>query len=206
MSCEISAGRATSCKDATGGIKGIYIHNYDEWYNSDETIIGTEETDQEISDISAYGTDGSTQTAFEVYYFALRREMANLSISVNSDPSTGTTFFEQVLTVDFIKLTLQDANTLRVLAYGRPQIIVEDNQGNLLMLGAKNGMDVTGGTIDTGQAFGDKNGMQITFTGRETTAFMELVGPVSECTAGTDCLPAPFDKYTATMISVDPEE
>ena len=61
MSCEISAGRATSCKDATGGIKGIYIHNYDEWYNSDETIIGTEANDQEISDISAYGTDGSTQ-------------------------------------------------------------------------------------------------------------------------------------------------
>ena len=203
MSCEISAGRATSCKDATGGIKGIYIHNYDEWYNSDETIIGTEANDQEISDISAYGTDGSTQTAFDVFYFALRREMANLSISVNSDPSTGTTFFEQVLTVDFIKLTLQDANTLRVLAYGRPQIIVEDNQGNLLMLGAKNGMDVTGGTIDTGQAFGDKNGMQITFTGRETTAFMELVGPETACTT---CLPAPFDKYEAAMIRVDPEE
>lgn len=204
MSCEISAGRATSCKDATGGIKGIYIHNYDEWYNNTITTISD---DNEVSNISAYGTDGSTQAAFEVYYFALRREMANLSISVNSDPATGTTFFEQVLTVDFIKLTLEDANTLRVLAYGRPQIIVEDNQGNLIMLGAKNGMDVTGGTIDTGQAFGDKNGMQVTFTGRETVAFMELVGPTSACDPDTQtCAPAPFGSYQTTEIDVDPEE
>ncbi len=203
MSCEISAGRATSCKDATGGIKGIYIHNYDEWYNSDETIIGTGTSDQEISDISAYGTDGSTQTAFEVYYFALRREMANLSISVNSDPSTGTTFFEQVLTVDFIKLTLQDANTLRVLAYGRPQIIVEDNQGNLLMLGAKNGMDVTGGTIDTEKAVGDKTKKVVPVEGSELTLMERLVGPATPCTT---CLPAPFDKYEAAMMVVCPEE
>ena len=198
MPCDISAGRATSCKDATGGIKGIYIDNYDEWYNNTTTAISA---DNEISDISAYN-DGVTAAAFEVYYFALRREMANLSISVNSDPSTGTTFFEQVLTVDFIKLTLEDANTLRVLAYGRPQIIVEDNQGNLLMLGAKNGMDVTGGSIDTGQAFGDKNGMQITFTGRETVAFMELVGPTTTCTTG--CNSAPFAAYSTSEIAVDP--
>ncbi len=124
----------------------------------------------------------------------------------NSDPTTGTTFFEQVLTVDFIKLTLEDANKLRVLAYGRPQIIVEDNQGNLIMLGAKNGMDVTGGTIDTGQAFGDKNGMQITFTGRETVAFMELVGPTTACTSEQTCAPAPFGAYQTSEIDVDPSE
>ena len=197
MPCEISAGRATSCKDATGGIKGIYIHNYDEWYNNDNTNISA---DNEVSDISAYGTDGTTATTFDVYYFALRREMANLEISVNSDPMTGTTFFEQVLTVDFIKLTNEDANTLRVLAYGRPQIIIEDNQGNLLLLGGKNGMDVTGGTISTGQAFGDKNGMQITFTGREPVAFYELVGPTTTCTTG--CNAAPFADYATTEISV----
>lgn len=199
MPCEISAGRATSCKDATGGIKGIYIHNYDEWYNNATTEISSDPAN-EIGDISAYG-DGATASAFNVYYFALRREMANLEISVNSDPTTGTTFFEQTLTVDFIKLTLEDSNTLRVLAYGRPQIIVEDNQGNLLMLGAKNGMDVTGGTISTGQAFGDKNGMQITFTGRETAAFMELVGPSTSCTT---CNAAPFNLYETTMIAVNP--
>ena len=39
MPCDISSGRATSCKDATGGIKGIYIHNYDEWYNNATTAI-----------------------------------------------------------------------------------------------------------------------------------------------------------------------
>ena len=194
MSCEIQNGRGTSCKDATGGIKGIYIHNYDEWYNNTNTTINV---DNEITAISAYGTDGVTQTAFGLYYFQLRREMASLDINVTSDPTTGTTFFEQVLTVDFIKLTNTDANTLRLLAYGRPQIVVEDNQGNLLLLGGKNGMDVTSGTISTGQAMGDKNGMQIVFTGRESIAFYDMIGgtPVSPAAA-------PFQNFEDTEITI----
>ena len=194
MSCDITSGRGTSCKDATGGIKGIYIHNYDEWYNNTNTTINA---DNEITAISAYGTDGTTQTAFGLYYFQLRREMASLDINVTSDPTTGTTYFEQVLTVDFIKLTNTDANTLRLLAYGRPQIVVEDNQGNLLLLGGKNGMDVTSGTISTGQAMGDKNGMQIVFTGRESIAFYDMIG-------GTPTSPAaaPFQNFEDTEITI----
>ena len=197
MSCEITSGRSTSCKDATGGIKGIYIHNYDEWYFNTNTVINA---DNEVTAISAYG-DGTTQTTFDVYYHQLRREMASLDINVTSDPTTGTTYFEQVLTVDFIKLTNQDANVLRLLAYGRPQIVVEDNQGNLLLLGGKNGMDVTSGTISTGQAMGDKNGMQIVFTGRESVAFYDMVGPG---TAPTSPAPAPFVMFEETEIRIDP--
>lgn len=197
MSCEISSGRSTSCKDATGGIKGIYIHNYDEWYfNTNTTING----DNEVTAISGYG-DGTTQSTFDVYYHQLRREMASLDINVTSDPTTGTTFFEQVLTVDFIKLTNTDANVLRLLAYGRPQIVVEDNQGNLLLLGGKNGMDVTSGTISTGQAMGDKNGMQIVFTGRESVAFYDMVG---SGTAPTTPAEAPFTMFENTEIAIDP--
>ena len=54
-----------------------------------------------------------------------------------------------------------------MLAYGRPQAIVEDNNGNLFYCGLKNGLEVTGGTIVTGAAMGDMSGYTITIVGEE---------------------------------------
>ena len=41
------------------------------------------------------------------------------------------------------------------MAYGRPHIAVEDRNGNFLLCGLEHGMEVTGGSIATGTAFGD---------------------------------------------------
>ena len=41
-----------------------------------------------------------------------------------------------------------------MLSYGRPKIVVEDNNGNLLFCGFEHGMDVTGGTFATGGSLG----------------------------------------------------
>jgi hypothetical protein len=56
---------------------------------------------------------------------------------------------------------------LKLLAYGRPQVIVEDNNGNFFLAGLKFGMDVTGGTIVTGGAMGDLSGYTMTLTAQE---------------------------------------
>ena len=196
MPCTISAGRDVSCKDAVGGIKGVYIHNYDEWW----TAAGSN-LDEATGQITTIIDAAVGSTTFTLYYFQVRREMCNLEVSVNSSPENGTTFFEQRLTINLNKLSQEDANTMKLLAQGRPQIIVEDNQGNLIMLGGKNGMDVTSGSISTGQAFGDRNGVTLEFTGRENDAFYTLIG--AGCT--TTCAPAPFELYANTAITIDPD-
>jgi hypothetical protein len=53
------------------------------------------------------------------------------------------------------------------MAYGRPNVIVEDNNGNFFLAGLEHGMDVTGGTIVTGGAMGDLSGYTLTLTGME---------------------------------------
>lgn len=195
MPCVISAGRETSCKDAVGGIKGVYIHNYTEWYDNANTTV----TNGVVSAITDRNSDDTSDSAFNVWYFQVRREMCSLEVSVQSSPENGTTFFEQSFTMDLNKLSQDDANTLRLLAYGRPQIIVEDNQGNLIMLGAKNGMDVTGGSISTGQAFGDRNGVSLTFTGKEDEAFYTMVGPGTASPAAD----APFETFGSSEITIN---
>lgn len=196
MSCEINAGRSVSCKDASGGIKGIYILNFTDTLTANMVInSGSASGDNlKIDSFNAGSTAG-----LEVYYFQLRREMASLDINVNSSPENGTTFFEQQLVMNFNKFSVSDADKAKILSYGRPQIIVEDNQSNLILLGAANGMDVTSGSISTGQAFGDRNGVSLTFTGREVEPYFELVGGSD---TPSDAAPSPFENFEAADITI----
>ena len=61
-----------------------------------------------------------------------------------------------------------DNKELKLMAYGRPHIAVEDYNGNFMMMGLVNGADVSGGTIVTGAAMGDLSGYTLTFTAQET--------------------------------------
>lgn len=167
MSCTITSGRASdNCKDAVGGIKGVYIINYSDILAASTTIVGTNDYKHVIEETGS----------MTAYYFETRREAAGLSINVNADPSTGTRFFEQNLSLTFNKLTQTQANQIKMLAYGSPNIIVEDNQGNLFLLGGSNGMDVTVGQMATGQNFGDANGFNVEMVGKEPVAFYTMVG------------------------------
>jgi len=54
-----------------------------------------------------------------------------------------------------------------LMAYGRPHVIVEDQNGNLFVMGLVNGAEVTAGTIVTGAAMGDMSGYTLTLSGKE---------------------------------------
>jgi len=70
--------------------------------------------------------------------------------------------------VEFNKyLYLKDHKELKLLAYGSPQVIVEDYNGNYFLAGLEHGMDVTGGTIVTGGAMNELSGYTLTLTGME---------------------------------------
>jgi hypothetical protein len=53
------------------------------------------------------------------------------------------------------------------MAYGRPQVIVWTMNGQALLVGEREGADVTAGTIQTGAAMGDLYGYSVTLTGQE---------------------------------------
>jgi hypothetical protein len=65
------------------------------------------------------------------------------------------------------KLTNEMTTQLKLMAYGRPQIFVHTSAGDTLLVGQREGADVTGGTIQTGAALGDLYGYSVTFTGLE---------------------------------------
>jgi hypothetical protein len=56
---------------------------------------------------------------------------------------------------------------LKLMAYGRPQIVVHTMNGDALLVGEIEGADLTAGTIQTGAGMGDLFGYSVTMTGQE---------------------------------------
>jgi hypothetical protein len=153
MACDLSSGRLEVCKDSVGGLYAVYFVNYGE-----------------IAGVTYNGTDTDVIDSVAGTPSAYKYELKGASTftqNVNSSRENGTTFYEQVLELTFKKLTVKDHKELKLMAYGRPQVIVQDNNGNLFLAGLDHGMDVTGGTIVTGGAMGDLSGYTLTLTGME---------------------------------------
>jgi hypothetical protein len=150
MPCNLTAGRNEVCKESIGGLQGVYFINY-------TTGSFTKNASGEVTALPS----GST-----VYYYQLKGTSAYTE-TVNSSRENGTTFFNQELTLNLKKLTNEMTTQLKLMAYGRPQIIVWTNNGDSLLVGEKLGADVTAGTIQTGGALGDLYGYSVTFTGME---------------------------------------
>ena len=149
MSCNLTAGRQEVCKDSVGGLQGVYFIDF-------ESGSFTKNGSGEVTDLS-----GTT-----VYYYELKGTSAYTE-TVNSSRENGTTFFSQETTLNLKKLTNEMTTQLKLLAYGRPQIIVWTNSGDALLVGEEHGADLTAGTIQTGGALGDLYGYSITMTGEE---------------------------------------
>mgnify|MGYP001025000218 CR=1 FL=1 len=153
MSCDISRGRLEPCKDKVGGINKVYFVN-----NGDLGDIAYDATDTDVID-----TVSGTPSAYEFEV----RGASSYTETPTSSRENGTTYFEQVLELQLPQLSKEDHQTIKMLSYGHPHVIIEDNNGNFLLAGLNYGMDVTGGSIATGSGMGEFNGYTLTFTGME---------------------------------------
>ena len=162
MACNISAGRLEGCKDSVGGLNAIYFINYgapEGFATTDETVTGVSATNP-----SAFKYDLKGTSTFDQ--------------SLTSSRDNGSTFAEQTLTVSLKK---QDATThkeVKLLAYGRPHILIEDNNGTVWLMGEEFGVEMNA-TTSTGASLGDKNGYELVFAGMEKGLAKEYVGVIS---------------------------
>jgi len=179
MACLLTQGRQEPCKESIGGLQGAYFINY-------TTGSFTKNGSGEVTAVPS----GSV-----LYYYQLKGTSAYTE-TVNTSRETGTTFFSQELLLNLKKLTNEMTTQLKLMAYGRPQIIVWTNNGDALLVGEKLGADVTAGTIQTGAALGDLYGYSVTFTGTEQLPAAFLSG--SSTTNALGGLTANYTVYYGT--------
>lgn len=168
MACDavLTNFRLETCNDSVGGIKAVYFIN-----KGDLGSIIYDGTDTDL--ITSLGTSVSAYK-YEV------KDGCSFTNNVNLSLENGTTFFEQVLELMLPKLTVADHKELKLLAWGRPHVVIEDNNGNLFIAGLEHGMTVSAGTIATGANFGEMSGYTLTLTGREKTPSNWIDGTLSD--------------------------
>lgn len=181
MSCDLSLSRIEPCKDVVGGLDAVYFINYE-----DAPLSGIvyDTTNTDVIEVLGTGID--------CYKYELKGT-SSFEQTITSSRDNGTTFFEQVLNLSLKKQDLATHKEVKLMAFGRPHIIVKDHNNNFFYCGLEHGAEVTGGTIATGAAMGDMSGYTITLTAQERIPanFFEATDEAGLAAAGVNVIPAP---------------
>lgn len=169
MACELTRGRLVDCKDQIGGLKTIFFcAGYSSNIRQHYTPNGTDALQIDTAGFTGWSAYGSpTASTMTLFKYDLRPNLSSMTVNVNSDPATGTTWFEQTLSLTLQKLTVAQTNELKLICYNRVQIFVQDANDNVFLLGFDNGVDVSGGTAVTGAAKGDMSGYTLELRAEE---------------------------------------
>ena len=106
--------------------------------------------------------------------------VASITDTITGSRENGTIFYTPTCNIMLNKLTKEDQNEIKLLAKSKVRIFAELNQqltnghNVFIALGMSNGMELNTGTMDSGAAFGDRNGYTLTFDGLEPIPFAFL--------------------------------
>jgi hypothetical protein len=186
MACTaLTKGRGVDCNRISGGVKYIYF-----WVLDEAATYAYDAVDKsQIDTINFNNAD--------IYRYTMPIGVSSLTDTIVGSRDNGTVYYTPTVQVLFNKLTVQDQEEIKLLAATKTRMFVQTNQqytndhDMILACGMVNGMELNAGTIDTGAAWGDKNGYTLTFDGMEQvpTAVLE------------DYTTSPFDNAGFTNLN-----
>ena len=169
MACTaLTKGRGLDCNRISGGVKKIFFSVFD------EDVSYTYDATHPL-EIDAIDWDGST-----IYEYVMPLGVASVTDTIVGSRENGTYYQTPSVNIILNKLTKADQNEIKLLAKTKVRIFAQLNQqlanGHdvFIALGMSNGMELNAGTMDSGAAFGDRNGYTLTFDGMEPIPFAFL--------------------------------
>jgi hypothetical protein len=142
-----------------GGVKNVYIGAY-----SDSTAF-TIDVDGTISLVT--GTES-------FYTFKSRPQTSSFTEEGTHSVENGTNFWTQTVSMVFHKMDSAKRATLLSLAKTSMHVIVEDQNGIYWVVGLANGATMATSAAQTGMAYGDLSGYNISLVGMEAVSATEL--------------------------------
>ena len=172
MACGIiTKGRGLDCNRISGGIKYIYFAVLDQFDQPIETV-GLPVSAGEITDLQMGAND--------IYRYTMPIGVASAQDQIVGSRENGTVYYQPTVQVLFNRLSKEDQNEIKLLAATKLVVFCQLNQqlanGHdvIIGVGVTNGMELNAGTINTGAAWGDKNGYTLTLDGMEQSPFPML--------------------------------
>ena len=190
MACTaLTKGRGLDCNRISGGVKFIYFGVLDQFTAPIETA-GIVQTAGEVTDIEM----GSNV----LYRYTMPVGVASITDTIVGSRENGTIYYTPTAQVLFNRISKEDQNQIKLLGATKVVVFAQLNQqlanGHdiIVAMGVVNGMELNAGTIDSGAAWGDKNGYTLTFDGMEALP-MPIVA---------DYTTVPFDNGAFTMGTI----
>ena len=185
MACDLANGRLEVCKDAVGGLDAVYFINYGDYtYPTDVTYVSTTDTIDAIANVTS------------LYKYELKGTNSFEQV-VTSSRENGTTFVEQTLTMTLKTQNPTTHKSVKLLAYGRPQIVVRSRNNQFFLMGLEHGAELTTANVSNGTAMGDLNGYTLTFVATET-----LLANLLNCSTEAALTGSAGDVFGATTTIV----
>ena len=176
MSCAITQGFSLLCNEGIGGVKAIYLGNFND-FNDGDVVLTT-----------GIVTELPACTIFE---YQPNRNTGAMTMTPNANLENGTLFFTQVVEFTLGKLDTNKHAQFTLMSKGRLVAFIQTYDDDILMLGRTDGAFLTAGTYQTGKAKGDMNGYMVTLTAEE----QELCPFLEPFTT------TPFDNFAGIIIN-----
>lgn len=167
MACtQTLAGISRDCLGNNGGIKAVWLANYD-------NVSSLTESSGAITAITMLNSE-----KFKKYEFPRNTSSMSSNYSVNAE--NGTSFVETDLVMVFTRMDTTKRLEIVAMAQGLLVAIVEDNNGNKWYLGHDYPVTLGAGDGLTGTARADRNGYSVTLHDESQSLPMPFTGTIPE--------------------------
>ena len=162
MACSTTInGRALPCRDSLGGIKKIWV------VSSYDGAATKSFVDNMWNAVSA-GAVADANAATILKDYDMHKNTGTFTQTLNASTENGTIFYTQVVSCVFPNEVATDISTFQDMIKGRLAIVVQDVNDNYFLMGHTRGCEVSGGSVESGTAMGDFNGLKYEFTAEES--------------------------------------
>ena len=159
--CSVLSGAlAKACELNAGGVNKIFVTDFANVTGYTEGAASAPQVGSWLSAIT---------TSVDFFEIATNKNVCNFQETVNIDLANGSTFFNQIVTLELSRRETTKRTFIDKLIDGQKQllIIILDSNGNYWLSGRSEGSYVTAIDGQTGVAKADRNGYTVTFTAME---------------------------------------
>lgn len=165
MSCSLSKSFTLGCKEYAGGVEEFKIVAMPSGgFTVSDFTIGTGNT-------VTVGV-GSQTIGWKKYQ--IRQEVASLVETTNTDPKTAVLWYQKEFKFSLENFNAADSLELNNLAKNKLLLAIKTVTGKIFLVGLFKGADVTAQNSQTGMAFGDKYGYDVTIIYKDIHPIYEI--------------------------------
>ena len=169
-------GITLDCSHSLGGIKTVYIANYNDVtdikYNASTGSTTGSTSGATYTGDTITGITMASGAVFKPYQF--RKQTGSLTSTLTVDETAGVNYVSTELSLVFTKMETKKRIELSALSIGQLAVIVEDSNGTFWYLGKDDYVSATSGTGQSGVAKGDGNSYNIVLRDESDTYPYEI--------------------------------